>query len=62
MMRLDPSQVISYGPCQFPTLGFIVDRFNAIRKFVSEPFWDIDCKIDVKNSNGEVKKCTLQWT
>lgn len=33
---------ISYGPCQFPTLGFIVERFQQIRGFQSEKFWNID--------------------
>ncbi|KAL6941513.1 hypothetical protein ACO0RG_002645 [Hanseniaspora osmophila] len=31
--------VVSYGPCQFPTLGFVVDRDDRIAKFVSENFW-----------------------
>lgn len=32
---------ISYGPCQFPTLGFVVERFLKRKNFVSEPFWKI---------------------
>eukprot|EP00467_Chlorarachnion_reptans_P000826 CAMPEP_0114491312 /NCGR_PEP_ID=MMETSP0109-20121206/2931_1 /TAXON_ID=29199 /ORGANISM="Chlorarachnion reptans, Strain CCCM449" /LENGTH=930 /DNA_ID=CAMNT_0001668033 /DNA_START=287 /DNA_END=3075 /DNA_ORIENTATION=- len=33
--------VVSYGPCQFPTLGFVVERFLKREKFVSEPYWRI---------------------
>jgi len=29
------------GSCQFPTLGFVVDRYKKIKSFVSEPFWSI---------------------
>ena len=29
------------GPCQFPTLGFIVDRYLKHKNFVPEPFWKI---------------------
>jgi DNA topoisomerase-3 len=31
----------SYGPCQFPTVGFVVERYDAIANFVSERFWSI---------------------
>lgn len=31
--------VISYGSCQFPTLGFVVDRYKRVKNFVPEPFW-----------------------
>lgn len=44
-------QVISYGPCQFPTLGLVVDRWLTIQNFVRQPFWVFDlvlfgCKIN----------------
>jgi DNA topoisomerase-3 len=34
-------KVISYGSCQFPTLGFVVDRYLRVRNFVPESFWYI---------------------
>jgi DNA topoisomerase III len=33
--------VISYGSCQFPTLGFVVERYFRVRNFVPEQFWSI---------------------
>lgn len=35
--------VISYGPCQFPTLGFVVDRYFKVQNFVPEQFWSLHC-------------------
>ena len=37
-------QLISYGSCQFPTMGFIVERYRAIQEFVSENFWKIEVR------------------
>ncbi|KAG2297965.1 hypothetical protein Bca52824_034437 [Brassica carinata] len=37
------SRVISYGPCQFPTLGFIVERYWEIQAHEPEEFWTINC-------------------
>ncbi|RPA99810.1 prokaryotic type I DNA topoisomerase [Choiromyces venosus 120613-1] len=34
-------QVVSYGSCQFPTLGFVVDRYKKVKNFIPEPFWSI---------------------
>jgi DNA topoisomerase III len=34
-------QLISYGSCQFPTLGFVVERYKQVQAFVAEPFWKI---------------------
>lgn len=32
-------KLVSYGPCQFPTLGFVVDQYERVRAFVPEDFW-----------------------
>lgn len=39
-------QIVSYGSCQFPTLGFVVDQYKRVKNFVPEQFWYIS--IDVK--------------
>lgn len=33
--------LISYGSCQFPTLGFVVERYKDIQNFIPEQFWKI---------------------
>jgi len=39
--HIHDKMVVSYGSCQFPTLGFVVDRYFRVRNFVPEPFWAI---------------------
>lgn len=51
--------VISYGTCQFPTLGFVVDRFERIRHFIPEEFWYI--QLNIKGEEGESKPIQFQW-
>ncbi|SCW04097.1 LAFE_0H05864g1_1 [Lachancea fermentati] len=48
--------VISYGTCQFPTLGFVVDRYERIRRFVPETFWYLQISI----ANGS-ETTSFQW-
>ncbi|EDO14660.1 hypothetical protein Kpol_340p7 [Vanderwaltozyma polyspora DSM 70294] len=52
--------VISYGTCQFPTLGFVVDRYERIRHFIPEEFWHIQLQIENKDKNGG-EFTTFQW-
>ncbi|XP_012081967.1 DNA topoisomerase 3-alpha isoform X2 [Jatropha curcas] len=39
----DRNLVLSYGPCQFPTLGFIVERYWEIQSHEPEEFWTLNC-------------------
>ncbi|XP_011031138.1 PREDICTED: DNA topoisomerase 3-alpha isoform X2 [Populus euphratica] len=39
----DRNLVLSYGPCQFPTLGFVVERYWEIQSHEPEEFWTINC-------------------
>ena len=43
--------LISYGSCQFPTLGFVVERWLARERFVSEPYW----KLKVMDVRDEIE-------
>ncbi|KAM4631525.1 DNA topoisomerase 3-alpha [Discoglossus pictus] len=45
-------QLISYGSCQFPTLGFVVERFKAIQAFIPEAFYKI--KVTHEHEDGTV--------
>jgi DNA topoisomerase-3 len=49
--------LISYGPCQFPTLGFIVDAYMKRKNFVPEKFWVIDCTIKRDDTACDLKWC-----
>eukprot|EP00750_Incisomonas_marina_P006233 INCI14379.1.p1 GENE.INCI14379.1~~INCI14379.1.p1 ORF type:complete len:903 (-),score=130.56 INCI14379.1:65-2773(-) len=40
----DVGRVISYGPCQFPTLGFVAERYKLREAFVPREFWSIQVK------------------
>lgn len=44
------------GSCQFPTLGFVVDRYNEVQNFVPEPFWYIFVALERDEFN-----VTFKW-
>lgn len=47
------NQLISYGSCQFPTVGFVVERYKAIEQFIPEAFWKIKVTHDVDGTKVE---------
>ncbi|KAF5899285.1 DNA topoisomerase 3-alpha [Clarias magur] len=51
------NQLISYGSCQFPTLGFVVERFKAIQAFIPENFF----KIKVVHEPNEEESVEFSW-
>ena len=53
--------VISYGPCQFPTLNFIVERAEKIRKFIPEEFYYLELKLKKEDKEIGNKVTTFNW-
>ncbi|TFY76359.1 hypothetical protein EWM64_g7651 [Hericium alpestre] len=52
--------VVSYGPCQFPTLGFVVSRYNQVQSFVPESFWYIYFAMDHRSSK-KTEEVQFTW-
>ncbi|KAL7721107.1 DNA topoisomerase [Entamoeba marina] len=48
--------LISYGPCQTPTLGFCVERQHQIDNFVSTPFYEINVVVTDDDGRNKVFK------
>lgn len=44
------------GSCQFPTLGFVVDRYFRVKNFVPEAFWSIKL-----SHTKQGKQATFSW-
>jgi DNA topoisomerase-3 len=49
------------GPCQFPTLGFVVARYQQVQDFVSEPFWKIDLSLTRHTSSKTQTTTDFTW-
>ena len=49
------------GPCQFPTLGFVVARFNQVQAFRPETFWYIYLAIKKREGRGPEKEVVFSW-
>eukprot|EP00667_Euglena_gracilis_P002024 EG_transcript_2024 len=51
-------RLISYGPCQTPTLWFCVQRHDEIQAFVPEPFWTLQVHCTAGVGGAPIQ---LQW-
>jgi DNA topoisomerase-3 len=50
------------GPCQFPTLGFVVSRYNQVKSFVPELFWYISLSLTRRTSSSSAAEETqFSW-
>lgn len=54
-------QLISYGPCQFPTLGFVVEQYTRVQAFVPETFWYIFVALEREHEDGEPSTVEFRW-
>lgn len=54
---IQKNEVVSYGTCQFPTLGFVVERYKRVKNFVPELFWYINVEL-IHNK----KITTFNWS
>ncbi|KAI7896848.1 DNA topoisomerase [Mucor mucedo] len=63
--HFDPADrpVLSYGSCQFPTLGFVVDRYQLVENFIPEDFWKITMTHEQQRegSDNQPIKTTFNW-
>ena len=44
-LKILGGRLISYGPCQFPTMGFVIKRYMEIQNFTQKPFWTLELEI-----------------
>ncbi|OWA53865.1 DNA topoisomerase 3-alpha [Hypsibius exemplaris] len=56
---LNEKGLLSYGSCQFPTLGFVVERYKEISRFIREDFWKI--KVTHEFKKPEKARVEFHW-
>lgn len=44
--RILGGRLISYGPCQFPTMGFVAKRYLEIQRFTQMDFWTLELEVE----------------
>jgi DNA topoisomerase-3 len=61
LFNREEKRPISYGPCQFPTLNFIVERTEKIRQFRPEEFYYLDLTITKVEEGGKKYDVRFDW-
>ena len=62
-----PSRIESYfhlysvGPCQFPTLGFVVQRYSLVKNFTPESFWYIYLSLTRQSASQGEEETKFNW-
>ncbi|KAG1501985.1 hypothetical protein G6F47_004716 [Rhizopus delemar] len=54
-------KMLSYGSCQFPTLGFVVDRYQQVKNFIPEEFWKITMTYSQSNVQPGEQRLTTEF-
>ncbi|KAK0213155.1 prokaryotic type I DNA topoisomerase [Desarmillaria ectypa] len=58
----DEKNIVSYGPCQFPTLGFVAARYKDVQTFSPETFWFIYLTLSQPSSSpGDAGETQFTW-
>lgn len=52
------TKLVTYGPCQTPTLAFCVERNDEINSFLSNPFYRVVPTIYLSDQQS----CVINWT
>eukprot|EP00667_Euglena_gracilis_P005722 EG_transcript_5767 len=57
----DMPKLLSYGACQFPTLGFVVDRYWERESFQPETFWSIAVTHVKDEGTPDMQRSEFSW-
>lgn len=49
------------GPCQFPTLGFVVARYKDVKSFRPEKFWFIHLSVSQPTPSQGTQRTEFTW-